>query len=217
MSLAIFDLDNTLIGGDSDHLWGEYLVERGIVDSEYYKSANNRFYEEYKRGELDIMEFLAFSLKPLSEHRLDKLLKWRQDFLDTKINKIMLPKAKVVVDKHRKNGDTLLIITATNRFVTEKIADMLGIPHLLATEPEFIDGAYTGKVQGEPCFQAGKVIRLKQWLATQRVSLQDSYFYSDSHNDLPLLEKVDNPVVVDADPILLAEARKCNWPIMSFR
>ncbi len=217
VSLTIFDLDNTLIGGDSDHLWGEYLIELGIVEEAYYRSENNRFYHEYKTGQLDILEFLAFSLKPLSENSLHDLLTWRQGFLETKIHKVMLPKAKKLIDQHRKKGDTLLIITATNRFVSEKIADLLAIPHLLATEPEFKDGAYTGKVDGVPCFQDGKVKRLDDWLAAQGLSLEGSYFYSDSHNDLPLLRQVDHPVVVDADPLLLAEAEKANWPVMSLR
>lgn len=217
MSLAIFDLDNTLLGGDSDVLWGEYLVEKGIVDKEYYSAENQRFYDEYNNGTLDISEFLAFSLKPLSENPVSQLRQWHQEFMDTKIEAILLPKAFELVNFHKNKGDTLLIITATNRFVTEPISRLLGIPHLLATEPEIINNTYTGKVAGTPCFQAGKVTRLNSWLKDNNKNLQGSCFYSDSHNDLPLLKLVDEPVAVDADEMLTKVATEKNWRQMSLR
>ena len=217
MSLAIFDLDNTLIAGDSDHLWGQYLIKKGVVDREYYERENNRYYDEYKQGTLDIYAFLRFSLKPLTQHPLPTLLSWRAEFMRDEIDSLMLPKAITLLNKHRASGDTLLIITATNRFVTEPIADKLGVEHLLATDPEQINGQYTGEVAGSPCFQEGKVERLAQWLAEQGGDLKGSYFYSDSHNDIPLLKKVEHPCVVDGDEQLLEYARKKAWPTMSLR
>lgn len=217
MSLAIFDLDNTLLNGDSDHLWGVFLSEKGVVDATFYKCENDRFYQEYKDGRLDILEFLSFSLKPLSENPLEDLKRWHSEFMRSKIAPIILPKAKALVEQHRKAGDTLMIITATNSFVTAPIADTLGIEHLIATEPQQVDGQYTGQVEGIPSFQEGKVSRLNNWLKEQNADLSGSYFYSDSHNDLPLLEKVDNPVAVDPDEALREAALEHNWPIMSLR
>ena len=217
MSLAIFDLDNTLLADDSDYLWGCFLVKLGVVDADLYESENQRFYDDYKAGTLDIFEFLAFSLKPLSEHDMTTLETWRAQFMQEVIQPLMLPKAQALVDKHRDQGDTLLIITATNRFVTEPIARFYGIDNLLATDPEIVDGQYTGQVAGTPCFQHGKVERLHQWLETNQHSLDNSYFYSDSQNDLPLLNLVTHPVVVDADDTLLNHAKQNNWPQISLR
>ena len=217
MSLAIFDLDNTLLGDDSDYLWGCFLVKLGVVDAKLYESENQRFYDDYKSGDLDIFEFLDFSLKPLSEHDISTLNNWRQQFMDEVIQPLILPRAQALVDSHRNKGDTLLIITATNRFVTEPIASVYGIDNLLATDPEMINDRYTGKVAGTPCFQEGKVERLHEWLKTTQHSLEDSYFYSDSQNDLPLLNLVTHPVVVDADDTLLRHAQQNNWPQISLR
>lgn len=217
MALAIFDLDNTLLAGDSDYLWGLWLAEQGLVDGAHHERENARFYREYKEGRLDILEFLRFSLGPLSAHPLAQLHAWRERFLAEKIRPIVLPAARALLDRHRQAGDTLVIITATNAFVTAPIAAYLGVPHLIATEPELRDGRYTGAVAGVPCFQAGKVIRLRQWLETQGGSLEDSCFYSDSHNDLPLLEQVRHPVAVDPDPVLESHARARGWPIISLR
>ncbi len=217
MSLAIFDLDNTLLGGDSDHAWGEFLAAKGIVDADTYKEANDYFYQQYQQGGLDIFEFLEFALKPLANHPKEQLQQWHQQFMQEVIEPIMLPKAKTLLDEHRAKGDYLLIITATNLFVTEPIAKSLGVDHIIATLPEQINGVYTGKVEGTPCFQAGKVERLNEWLQQTGHSLKGSYFYSDSHNDLPLLEIVDNPVVVDADEKLTATASARDWPIISLR
>lgn len=217
MNLAIFDLDNTLINGDSDHAWGEFLVERNIVDRQEYALNNDKFYHDYKLGALDINAYLHFCLKVLAEHPLKQLYAWREQFLEEKIRPMLLPKAKALIEEHRKAGDTLLIITATNRFVTEPIAQLHGIDNLLASDAEKRDGRYTGKPTGVPCYQDGKITRLNQWLKQQEHSFDQSVFYSDSHNDLPLLKLVEKPVAVDPDPQLLEYARKQGWSIRSLR
>lgn len=217
MPLAIFDLDNTLLNGDSDYLWGVFLAERGVVDAAWYERENERFYQEYKAGSLDIHEFLRFSLKPLSEHPLDQLQAWHREFMQQKIEPILLPAAHQLVEKHRQAGDTLMIITATNAFVTAPIAAAFGIEHLIATDPERVGDRYTGEVAGIPSFREGKVARLDAWLKQYRQDLTGSSFYSDSHNDLPLLERVDNPVAVDPDESLERQARQRGWPIISLR
>ena len=217
MGLALFDLDNTLIAGDSDYLWGCFLSEQGIVDGAHYERENRRFYDQYRVGELDIHEFLDFQLRPLAEHGLETLQQWRQQYIDEKISPILLPKAHELVERHRQQGDTLVVITATNRFITTPIVKMYEIPHLLATEPELQDNQYTGRVAGTPCFQDGKVERLDDWLADSQQSLNDSWFYSDSHNDLPLLNRVTHPVAVDPDEILEQHAREHDWPVISLR
>lgn len=217
MSLAIFDLDNTLLGGDSDHAWGEFLCDKGIVDSDEYSRANDYFYEQYKNGGLDIFEFLEFALKPLAQLDREQLNELHNQFMQEKIAPIMLPKAKELLENHRKQGDYLLIITATNRFVTGPIADALGVDEIIATDPEEVDGQYTGKVAGIPCFQDGKVARLNTWLESNEHSLEESYFYSDSHNDLPLLELVTYPVAVNPDETLEAHANEKLWPVLDLR
>lgn len=217
MKLAIFDLDNTLIAGDSDHLWGQFLIEQGVVDREYYERENDRFLEEYKDGSLDIHEFLRFSLQPLAAHSLGELQDWHTQFMEEKIAPIMLPSAMELLQKHRDEGAVLLIITATNLFVTAPIAELLGVDDLLATEPEFRDGRYTGEVIDPPCFREGKVAQLERWLHQQGHNLAQSWFYSDSHNDLPLLERVTYPVAVDPDDTLKQHARMKGWPIISLR
>ena len=217
MALALFDLDNTLLDGDSDYLWGCFLVEHGIVDGEAYESENRRFYDQYLQGSLDIHEFLRFQLKPLATHTRAQLEQWREKYLSEKIDPILLSKARDLLEQHRARGDERLIITATNRFITEPIARRYGVSHLLATEPEIIDGEYTGGVTGTPCFRAGKVERLHSWLQQHQQDLDGSWFYSDSHNDLPLLEQVDHPVAVDPDDTLKSHARRLGWPVISLR
>ena len=217
MSLAIFDLDNTLLGDDSDYLWGRFLIEQGLVDEDAYERENQRFYDAYRAGTLDIQAFLNFMLQPLSAHPPARLLEWRARFLQDKIEPIILPEALALLARHRNAGDTLLIITATNRFITEPIAQRLGVPHLLATDIEFIDGRYTGRPLGTPCFQHGKVERLRAWLAETGHELAGSWFYSDSHNDLPLLDLVTHPVAVDPAQTLAQYARERGWPIISLR
>ena len=215
--LAIFDLDNTLIAGDSDHLWGEFLVEQGLVDADEYSRGNDLYYAQYLEGTLDIFEFLAFSLRPLARIDQDTLISLRERFVVEKISPIMLPAAKALVEDHRRVGDALMIITATNSFITRPIADLLGIDTLIATEPEFKDGRYTGAVAGTPCFKEGKVERLRSWLAGHEADLAQSSFYSDSHNDLPLLQLVGRPVAVDPDDKLRDYALGAGWPLISLR
>ena len=218
MPLAIFDLDNTLIGGDSDYLWGEFLCDEGIItDREWFQKMNDYFYHQYEIGELDIYAWAEFSFKVLSEHSFDKLNQLRKDFMETKIRPIFLEKAQNCIDNHKKNGDSVLVITASNTFVTKPIVEMYGIEHLLATEPEFVSGRFTGKVSGIPCFQSGKIDNLMPWLEKNNENLIGSYFYSDSHNDLPLLELVDNPVVINGDPILIAAANENGWTNLDWR
>jgi HAD superfamily hydrolase (TIGR01490 family) len=211
MPLAIFDLDKTLIGGDSDFLWGEFMSEIGAVDADTYQVKNQYFFDQYALGQLDINEYLEFCLEPLSQNSIETLNKWHQEFMQSKIIPIILPKAQAVVDQHREKGDTLLVITATNRFVTAPIVHKYGIENLLATEPEVKNGRYTGKVKDEPCFQKGKINHLNRWLAKTDESMVGSVFYSDSHNDLPMLELVDHPVVVNGDATLQKIASEKGW------
>ena len=217
MNLAIFDLDNTLLAGDSDYLWGRFLVEQGLVEAEAYERQNQAFYEQYKDGTLDIHEFCAFSMAPLAAHPLRDLLTWRAQFVRDKIEPIVAPLAPALIEKHRLRGDHLLIMTATNRFITEPIAELLGVDTLIATDPEFVDGRYTGRLAGTPNFREGKVTRLEQWLAGRGLDRPHTSFYSDSHNDLPLLLRADAPVAVDPDARLDAEARRRGWPVLSLR
>ncbi len=217
MTLAIFDLDNTLIADDSDYLWGKFLVDRGIVDRLVYDKINAKFYEDYQNGTLDMMAFLRFALAPLAAHPIEQLHNWRQDFINTIIKPLLLDKAKALIEKHRAQGDTLLVITATNSFITAPIVALYGIEHLIATTPEMIDGKYTGNVNGVPCFQEGKVTRLNEWLTLNNKRLEGSYFYSDSHNDLPLLKLVDFPFAVDPDEKLRDFAVTQKWEIISLR
>ena len=215
--LAIFDLDNTLLNGDSDHAWGEFLCRKGVVDAEEYRKANDYFYEQYKSGSMNIFEFLEFALRPLAANSNETLAEWHAEFMQDVIQPMMLPKAAALLQKHRDAGEHLMIITATNRFVTGPIAEQLGVDTIIATDPEMVNGNYTGKVAGTPCFQAGKVERLNTWLADNGATLEGSSFYSDSINDLPLLEKVDYPVAVNPDEKLTAEANRRGWPILDLR
>jgi HAD superfamily hydrolase (TIGR01490 family) len=217
MTLAIFDLDNTLIADDSDYLWGKFLVDQGIVDRLVYDKINAKFYEDYQNGTLDMLAFLRFALTPLAAHPIEQLHNWRQDFINSIIKPLLLDRAKALIEKHRAQGDTLLVITATNSFITAPIVALYGIENLIATTPEMIDGKYTGNVNGVPCFQEGKVTRLNEWLTLNNEKLEGSYFYSDSHNDLPLLKLVDFPVAVDPDEKLRDFADTQKWEIISLR
>jgi HAD superfamily hydrolase (TIGR01490 family) len=217
MTLAIFDLDNTLIADDSDYLWGKFLGEQGIVDRLVYDKINAQFYEDYQNGTLDMIAFLRFALEPLAAHPIEQLHNWRQDFINSIIKPLLLDRAKALIEKHRAQGDTLLVITATNSFITAPIVALYGIENLIATTPEMIDGKYTGNVNGVPCFQEGKVTRLNEWLTLNNEKLEGSYFYSDSHNDLPLLKLVDFPVAVDPDEKLRDFADTQKWEIISLR
>ncbi len=220
MRLALFDLDNTLLSGDSDYEWGQFLVERGVVERAAYEAQNRAFYEQYKTGTLDIHEFLGFALRPLAEHSPEELGRWHADYLRTRIVPMITPAARALVRRHAQAGELCAIITSTNSFVTAPIAREFGVEHLIATEPERRDGRFTGRVEGTPCFRDGKLVRLEQWLAARGRRLPDfaaSTCYSDSHNDLPLLERVTRPVAVDPDERLAREARRRGWETISLR
>ena len=219
MRLTLFDLDNTLLAGDSDFQWGQFLIEQGVLTRETHEARNLQFYEDYKRGTLDIDAFLAFQLKPLSQYPRAQLDAWHAAYMESKIRPMMTEKAVALIEKHRAQGDLLMIITATNSFVTAPIAHAFGIEHLIGTTPEELDGAFTGRASGVPSFQQGKITRLEQWLAERGKTLADyeSTFYSDSRNDLPLLQLVDHPVAVDPDPVLQDYAMAQHWPIISLR
>ncbi len=212
--LAIFDLDNTLLAGDSDALWGEFIAQHGHVDKQEYAAENQRFYEAYKAGTLDIDEFLRFSLKPLSQLDMDELMALHRQFMRESIIPIISQQARELVQQHREQNHELLIITATNRFITAPIAREFGIDNLLATEPEIKNNRYTGQVDGTPCFQQGKVTRLNEWLDQTGYNLKNSWFYSDSHNDIPLLKQVSHPIAVDPDDKLAQYALQQDWEIM---
>lgn len=216
MMLALFDLDNTLLAGDSDFEWAQFLIDRGVLDREVYEARNQTFYDQYKAGTLDIHEFLDFQLKPLSRHPRQVLDAWHAQFMAERIAPMMRDSARALVERHR--GEVRVIITATNSFVTAPIARAFGIEHLIATDPEIRDGEFTGGVCGTPCFREGKVARLEGWLAARGQSLKSiikSTFYSDSHNDLPLLDQVSHPVAVDPDAALRAHATARGWPVIS--
>ena len=219
-NLALFDLDNTLLAGDSDYNWSLFLIKQGLLDEKTHHERNEQFYLDYKNGNLDIYKFLAFQLKPLSEHSVADLNALHAKYMDTVIRPMMTKKAQDLVNQHKAQGDLCLVITATNSFVTKPIAQAYGIAHLIGTDPEMANGAYTGGVAGVPSFQEGKVTRLQQWLAERGQVLADfarSYFYSDSHNDLPLMKLVTHPVAVDADAKLTDYAQQHGWPHISLR
>lgn len=216
MNLALFDLDNTLLAGDSDFEWAQFLIDRGVLDREVYEARNQDFYDQYKAGTLDIHEFLDFQLKPLSRHPRRVLDAWHAEYMRERILPMIRDSARALVARHR--DDTRVLITATNSFVTAPIAREFGIEHLIATEPEARGGEFTGGVSGTPSFREGKVERLEAWLAERGHSIKSclkSTFYSDSHNDLPLLERVTHPVAVDPDAALRAQAEARGWPVIS--
>lgn len=217
VTLAIFDLDNTLIGGDSDYLWGSFLCERELVDSDDFARQNEQFFADYQAGNLDVNAYLRFALGPLKGRSMEELGEWHRDFMASKIEPIMLPRAAELIDSHRQRGHCLLVVTATNHFITQPIVEALGIDELLACDAELVDGQYTGEPIGVPSYGPGKVTRLNIWLAEHNVELDGAFFYSDSHNDLPLLELVDNPVAVDPDDKLRDRAEAAGWPIISLR
>jgi HAD superfamily hydrolase (TIGR01490 family) len=217
MALAIFDLDHTLLNGDSDYLWGEYMVANKIVDADVYQRENKAFLDDYLRGDLDNEVYLKFALKPLTQYPIDRLHAWRSDYVSHWIKPIVAKGTQALLDKHRAQGDELIIISATNLFITAPIAELLGIDQILSTEPEIIDNQYTGRYLGTPTFKEGKVTVLNEWLKNSNHSLSNSYFYSDSINDLPLLEKVSIPIVVNPDEKLSIVAQSRNWQILDLR
>ena len=217
MALAIFDLDNTLLGGDSDHAWGQFMVEQELVDAEAYAEANDRFYQDYQQGRLDIESYLTFALAPLAERSMAELDVLHRQFMIEKIEPMMLPAAEQLIDNHRRQGDMLMVITSTNSFVATPISRALGIEHCLCSQAEIRNSRYTGRSLSPPCFREHKITHLNRWLEQHQQTLQGSYGYSDSINDLPLLQAVDKPVVVDGDIALLAHARSQGWPCISLR
>ena len=218
--LILFDLDNTLLAGDSDHSWAQFLIETGVLDGASYAARNDAFYAQYKAGTLNIYEFLEFQLAPLAQHPRKRLDEWHARFMREKILPIITPAARALVAGHLAEGSLCAVVTATNDFVTAPIAREFGIAHLVATRAQISDGAYTGKPEGTPCFREGKLVRVDQWLAglgKNWHTFAQSRFYSDSHNDLPLLERASQPVVVDGDDTLRAIAEKRGWPQISLR
>ncbi len=219
-NLALFDLDNTLLAGDSDYNWSLFLIRQGLLDEKTHHDRNEQFYADYKNGTLNIVEFLKFQLVPLSQHPKKFLDELHLKYMDEVIRPMMTDKAQTLVDKHKAVGDLCVVITATNSFVTKPIATAYGIKHLIGSDPEMLNGEYTGGVTGVPTYKEGKVTRINQWLAERGKKLEDfeiSYFYSDSHNDLPLMKLVTNPVAVDADETLKKVAEEKGWPQMSLR
>ena len=218
LELALFDLDNTLLSGDSDYEWAQFLIERGLLDRSEYEARNERFFSQYKEGRLDIHEFLAFQLAPLARHPREELDRWHAEFMRTRVLPIVRAKGRELVRKHRAQNHLCAIVTSTNSFITAPIARELGVEHLLATELEVRGGRFTGKPSGTPSFRMGKVTRLAEWLGGRGQTLASfgaSWFYSDSHNDLPLLERVTHPVAVDPDEVLRREALARGWQVIS--
>lgn len=217
MALAIFDLDHTLLNGDSDYLWGEYMVANQIVNKTEFQLENRTFFRDYQQGQLDSDEYLHFALKPLTQHSIESLYSWRADYVDTWIKPIIATGTPDLLERHRGQGDTLIIVSATNLFITEPIAELLNIHHILSTEPEIVDNRYTGRYLGTPTYKEGKIIALNAWLGNNHHSLKGSYFYSDSINDLPLLELVSEPVAVNPDDDLRRIAEDRKWTILDLR
>jgi HAD superfamily hydrolase (TIGR01490 family) len=220
MNLALFDLDNTLLRGDSDFEWAQFLIGKGVVDRELHEARNQQFYDDYKAGTLDIHAFLTFQLAPLSRHPRRELDAWHREFMASRIRPLIGDTARALVERHRLAGDLCAIVTATNSFVTAPIAHEFGIPHLIATIPAQLDGQFTGACRGTPSFREGKIQRVHDWLESSGLwwgSFARTWFYSDSLNDLPLLEHVSDPVAVDPDPTLRAHAETHGWPIITLR
>ena len=213
--LTIFDLDNTLLAGDSDRAWGQYIVEKKIV-SDAFLVESEKFYNSYYEGDLDIDGFLAFCLKPLTENKLSELLELRKGFIEDKIKPMMLEEAIRTVEQKKIEGP-VIIATATNSFVTRPIADLFKIKDLIATEFIIRDNEFTGEVDGIPCFREGKVKKVEEWVEANGYDLSSATFYSDSFNDLPLLEKVETAIVVDGDDKLIEQAKNNDWECVSFR
>jgi HAD superfamily hydrolase (TIGR01490 family) len=220
MELVLFDLDNTLLAGDSDVAWTQYLIEEGALDASTQTTRNLVFFEQYKAGTLDIHAFLDFQLAPLTRHPRAQLDAWHREYMTRHVRPMIRPAARALVEEHLRRGALTAIVTATNSFVTWPIAREFGIEHLIATIPAQENGAFTGKPRGLPAFQSGKIARVESWLESLGLNFEcfaQSWFYSDSHNDLPLLRRVTKPVAVDPDKTLRAVALEHGWEILSMR
>ena len=220
MNLALFDLDNTILAGDSDYNWSRFLIQEGYLDGAIHAEKNEKFYADYKAGTLDIYAFVEFQFKPLARNPRTVLNQLLKKYVEEVINPMITEKARALVKRHQDEGDLIIVITATNSFITKPIAELFGIENLIGTDPEEKEGEFTGKVSGLPSFKEGKVTRLEAWLKGKNLSLasfEKSYFYSDSHNDLPLMQKVTHPVAVDSDDILSEYAQSKGWPQISLR
>lgn len=217
VKLALFDLDHTLLDGDSDDLWFQFLAARGAVDSARTSAQRAQFISDYRAGHLDVAAFYAFTLRPLAEHTMPTLLAWRKQFLTEYVKPHITAMARALLAGHRNSGHVLAIITATNRFVAEPIAAELEVPNLLATTPEYNGQGFTGRVSGIPCFREAKLQHLHAWLQSESLTPTETWCYSDSYNDLPLLESVSHPVAVNPEPELAAHAAQRRWPIMHIR
>ena len=217
MKLALFDLDHTLLPIDSDYTWSKFLMDIGILDEAAYEKRNVYFYEQYKAGTLDIAEFLDFQLRPLAQNSRQQLDAWHEQFMSKVITPEIKPAALQLVEQHRQEGAMCAIVTATNRFITEPIANVFGVDARIATEPEHINGEFTGKVTGTPSFREGKITRTEEWLQSMNKdwnSFESVHFYSDSSNDLPLMERVSHPVATNPDDKLAQLATERGWPIL---
>ena len=220
MNLALFDLDNTILAGDSDYNWSRFLIQEGYLDGAIHAEKNEKFYADYKAGTLDIFAFVEFQFKPLARNPRTVLNQLLKKYVEEVIKPMITEKARVLVKRHQEEGDLIIVITATNSFITKPIAELFGIENLIGTDPEEKEGEFTGKVSGLPSFKEGKVTRLEAWLKGKNLSLasfEKSYFYSDSHNDLPLMQKVTHPVAVDSDDVLSEYAKSKGWPQISLR
>ena len=220
MNLALFDLDNTILAGDSDYNWSRFLIQEGYLDGAIHAEKNEKFYADYKAGTLDIFAFVEFQFKPLARNPRTVLNQLLKKYVEEVIKPMITEKARALVKRHQDEGDLIIVITATNSFITKPIAELFGIENLIGTDPEEKEGEFTGKVSGVPSFKEGKVTRLEAWLKGKNLSLasfEQSYFYSDSHNDLPLMQKVTHPVAVDSDDVLSEYAKSKGWPQISLR
>ena len=220
MNLALFDLDNTILAGDSDYNWSRFLIQEGYLDGAIHAEKNEKFYADYKAGTLDIYAFVEFQFKPLARNPRTVLNQLLKKYVEEVIKPMITEKARALVKRHQDEGDLIIVITATNSFITKPIAELFGIKNLIGTDPEEKEGEFTGKVSGLPSFKEGKVTRLEAWLKGKNISLasfENSYFYSDSHNDLPLMQKVTHPVAVDSDDVLSEYAKSKGWPQISLR
>jgi HAD superfamily hydrolase (TIGR01490 family) len=220
LNLALFDLDNTILAGDSDYNWSRFLIQEGYLDGAIHAEKNEKFYADYKAGTLDIYAFVEFQFKPLARNPRTVLNQLLKKYVEEVIKPMITEKARALVKRHQDEGDLIIVITATNSFITKPIAELFGIENLIGTDPEEKEGEFTGKVSGLPSFKEGKVTRLEAWLKNKKLSLasfEKSYFYSDSHNDLPLMQKVTHPVAVDSDDVLSEYAKSKGWPQISLR